>query len=144
MSFPSLPPPVTTLPSFKTQIAKTGPLCTFFLEFVKGWVIKSLKILLAFTDIPHRFIQGQIRYQFFTAVKKWHAAMFCLFSDSKSEWKKMGNRSEFHWERNIYLQNWYFRCDFTSFPMQDSTNSHNKISGIAWGSYLKFVKLLQA
>ena len=43
-----------------------------------------------------------------TAVKKWHAAMFCMFPDSKSEWKKMGNRSEFHLERNYYLQNWYF------------------------------------
>ena len=35
--------------------------------------------------------------------------MFCMFPDSKSEWKKMGNRSEFHLERNYYLQNWYFK-----------------------------------
>ena len=27
---------------------------------------------------------------------------------TKSEWKKRGNRSEFHSEINYYLQNWYF------------------------------------
>ena len=37
----------------------------------------------------------------------------CLFSFqftnlTKSEWKKRGNLSEFHSERNYYLQNWYF------------------------------------
>ena len=35
--------------------------------------------------------------------------MFCMFPDSKSEWKKVGNWSEFHSERNYYFQNWYFR-----------------------------------
>ena len=43
-----------------------------------------------------------------TAVKKWHAAMFCMFPDSKSEWKKWGNLPEFHLERSYCLQNWYF------------------------------------
>ena len=38
----------------------------------------------------------------------------CLFSFqitnlTKSEWKKMGNSSKFHSERNYYLQNWYFK-----------------------------------
>ena len=36
------------------------------------------------------------------------AAMFCMFPDSKSEWKKVGNWSEFLSERNFFLQNWYF------------------------------------
>ena len=36
--------------------------------------------------------------------------MFCIFPNSKSEWKKRGNRSEFHSERNYLLQNWYFSC----------------------------------
>ena len=38
----------------------------------------------------------------------------CIFSFqitnlTKSEWKKRGNLSEFHSERNYYIQNWYFR-----------------------------------
>ena len=44
----------------------------------------------------------------------------CLFSFqitnlTKSEWKKMGNSSEFHSERNYYLQNWYFRNFYIFF-----------------------------
>ena len=39
----------------------------------------------------------------------------CIFSFqirnlTKSEWKKRGNLSDFHLERNYYLQNWYFSC----------------------------------
>ena len=42
--------------------------------------------------------------------------MFCMFPDSKSEWKKMGNRSEFHLERYYYLQNWYFSGWVSQIP----------------------------
>ena len=33
--------------------------------------------------------------------------MFCMFPDSKREWKKRGNRSEFHSERNYKLQKYF-------------------------------------
>ena len=33
---------------------------------------------------------------------------FQITNLTKSEWKKRGNSSEFHSERNYYLQNWYF------------------------------------
>ena len=30
--------------------------------------------------------------------KKWHAAMFCMFPDSKSEWKKGATGQSFIWK----------------------------------------------
>ena len=58
--------------------------------------------------------------------------MLCMFPDSKIEFKKMGNRSEFHWERIGTLTEGYYivgllfniwcatkrrapACDFTDF-----------------------------
>ena len=49
----------------------------------------DIKLPLFFTHFwnqgTYKTLQHIISY---TAVKKWHAAMFCMFPDSKSEWKK--------------------------------------------------------
>ena len=55
--------------------------------------------------------------------------MFCMFPDSKSEWRKRGNRSEFHSERNYYLQNWYF-SDLKIFA--NSRPSASNFKSFSW------------
>ena len=52
-----------------------------------------------------------------------------MFPDSKSEWKKMGNRSEFHSERNYYLQNWYFSGYLYLLLLQEYRLSNQKRLG---------------
>ena len=41
---------------FQDTNSKDRSIMHLFLELVKDWVVKSSKILLAFADIPHRFI----------------------------------------------------------------------------------------
>ena len=74
----------------------------------------------------------------------------CLFSFqitnlTKSEWKKRGNSSEFHSERNYYLQNWYFSEYWISQIANCDTfeEKNNKIFIMAFGSRKKHVYKLK-
>ena len=50
---------------------------------------------------------------FYVKVFRWTRIFsFQITNLTKSEWKKRGNLSEFHSERNYYLQNWYFSMEW--------------------------------
>ena len=57
---------------------KLWPVALFFIYFWNWGTYKTLQYAISCT-----------------AVKKWHAAMFCMFPDSKSEWKKWATSQSF-------------------------------------------------
>ena len=68
-------------------------------------------------QVAHFFHSLLVRFVIWKEKRQLCIFSFQITNLTKSEWKKRGNLSEFHSERNYYLQNWYFNRAWPSKPI---------------------------